>query len=309
MVAFLLSNISKLDYPMSNSQKIWLDGQLLDAAEAKISVFDHGLLYGDGIFEGIRFYSGRVFRLEEHIARLFLSARAILLKMPWSEQEVCDIVCDTIRANGLTDGYVRLVVTRGSGGLGLNPYLCETPSMFCIANTIQLYPEEYYTNGLELITCSTRRPTHATLSPQVKSLNYLNNVMAKIECVKAGVMEGLMLNEAGTVAECTGDTVFIVKNGVVVTPKISDGALDGITRAVIFDLCEQVGLEILEDTLTRYDVYTADECFLTGTAAEVIPVVNVDDRPIGDGVPGPVFHELLAAFRAETQSTGVAIDQ
>lgn len=292
---------------MSDSKKIWLDGELVDESEAKISVFDHGLLYGDGIFEGIRFYNGRVFRLDEHIERLFLSARAILLNMPWSEQEVCDIVCDTIRANGLTDGYVRLVVTRGSGGLGLNPYLCEKPSMFCIAASIQLYPEEYYENGLELITCSTRRPSHATLSPQVKSLNYLNNVMAKVECVKAGVMEGLMLNEAGTVAECTGDTIFIVKNGVIVTPKITDGALDGITRAVIFDLCERLGIDIIEDTITRYDVYTADECFLTGTAAEVIPVVKVDDRPIGEEKPGEVFRQLLAAFREEAASTGTAI--
>ena len=292
---------------MSDPQKIWLDGQLLDANEAKVSVFDHGLLYGDGIFEGIRFYNGRVFRLEEHIERLFLSARAILLKMPWTVAEVCDIVCDTIRANGLTDGYVRLVVTRGSGGLGLNPYLCETPSMFCIAASIQLYPEEHYTKGLDLITCSTRRPSHATLSPQVKSLNYLNNIMAKIECVKAGVMEGLMLNEAGTVAECTGDTVFIVKKGVVYTPRISDGALDGITRAVIFDLCKKLGITIIEDTLSRYDVYTADECFLTGTAAEVIPVVNIDDRPIGDGTPGELFQKLLSAFREEAQTTGTPI--
>ena len=292
---------------MSDSKKIWLDGQLVDEAEAKVSVFDHGLLYGDGIFEGIRFYNGRVFRLEEHIERLFLSARAILLKMPWTEQEVCEIVCDTIRANGLTDGYVRLVVTRGSGGLGLNPYLCEKPSMFCIAASIQLYPEEFYEKGLELITCSTRRPSHATLSPQVKSLNYLNNVMAKVECIKAGVMEGLMLNDAGTVAECTGDTVFIVKNGVIITPKISDGALDGITRGVIFDLCEILDIEIIEDTLTRYDVYTADEVFLTGTAAEVIPVVKVDDRPIDDGEPGEVFKALLVAFREEAASTGFAI--
>ncbi len=292
---------------MTEPRKIWLDGQLVDEAEAKVSVFDHGLLYGDGIFEGIRFYHGRVFRLDEHVERLFLSARAILLQMPWTEQEVCDIVRDTIRANGLTDGYVRLVVTRGSGGLGLNPYLCKKASMFCIAASIQLYPEEYYENGLELITCSTRRPSHATLSPQVKSLNYLNNIMAKIECVQAGVMEGLMLNEAGTVAECTGDTVFIVKKGVIITPKISDGALDGITRGVIFDLCEKLDIDLIEDTITRYDIYTADEVFLTGTAAEVIPVVKVDDRPIGDGVPGEVFKVLLAGFREETATTGSVV--
>lgn len=280
---------------------------MLDESEAKISVFDHGLLYGDGIFEGIRCYDGRVFRLVEHVERLFLSARAILLEMPWTQQEVCDIVCDTIRANGLSDGYIRLVVTRGSGGLGLNPYLCKKPSMFCIAASIQLYPEEYYQKGLELITCSTRRPSHATLSPQVKSLNYLNNIMAKVECIKAGVMEGLMLNDAGTVAECTGDTVFIVKNGVIITPKITDGALDGITRGVIFDLCQRLEIEIIEDTLTRYDVYTADEVFLTGTAAEVIPVVKVDDRPIGGSEPGDIFKQLLGAFREEAGSTGTEI--
>jgi branched-chain amino acid aminotransferase len=292
---------------MSDSQKIWLDGELVDESEAKISVFDHGLLYGDGIFEGIRFYNGRVFRLEEHVERLFMSARAILLQMPWTQQEVCDIVCETISANGLSDGYVRLVVTRGSGGLGLNPYLCKKPSMFCIAASIQLYPEEHYEQGLELITCSTRRPSHATLSPQVKSLNYLNNVMAKVECIKAGVMEGLMLNDAGTVAECTGDTVFIVKNNVIVTPKITDGALDGITRGVIFDLCERLDIEIVEETLTRYDVYTADEVFLTGTAAEVIPVVKLDDRPIGDGKPGETFKRLLEGFREEAANTGTEI--
>ena len=199
------------------------------------------------------------------------------------------------------------MVTRGSGGLGLNPYLCKKPSMFCIAAAIQLYPVEHYEKGLQLVTCSTRRPSHATLSPQVKSLNYLNNVMAKVECIKAGVMEGLMLNDEGTVAECTGDTVFIVKNGVVITPKISDGALDGITRAVIFDLCERMNIDIIEDTITRYDVYTADEVFLTGTAAEVIPVVNIDDREIADAVPGPVYKQLLEWFREEAQNTGTAI--
>ncbi len=292
---------------MSASNKIWLDGELLDEAEAKISVFDHGLLYGDGIFEGIRFYNGRVFRLEEHIERLFMSAKAILLDMPWTRQEVCDIVCETCRANGLTDGYIRLCVTRGTGNLGLNPYLCEKPSMFCIAASIQLYPEDYYENGLDLVTCSTRRPSHATLSPQVKSLNYLNNVMAKIECIRAGVMEGLILNETGTVAECTGDTVFIVKKGTVYTPKITDGALDGITRSVILELCERMDIRLVEDTITRYDVYTADEVFLTGTAAEVIPVVKIDDRQIGDGTPGPVYKRLLEGFRNEAATTGTKI--
>lgn len=283
---------------------IWLDGKLVPEAEAKVSVFDHGLLYGDGIFEGIRFYNGRVFRLEEHTQRLFLSARAILLKMPWTEAEVNQAVCETVRANGLRDGYVRLVVTRGVGGLGLNPYLCKTPSMFIIASTISLYPAEHYENGLELVTCSTRRPTPGALSPQVKSLNYLNNVMAKAEAIKGGAMEGVMLNEQGYVAECTGDNIFLVKRGKVLTPPVSDGALDGITREVIFELCESEGVEIQERSLTRYDIYTADECFLTGTAAEVIPATKLDERVIGEGAVGEVTRKLMAAFRALAGSTG-----
>lgn len=286
------------------SRKIWLDGAIVEEADAKISVFDHGLLYGDGIFEGIRFYNGRVFRLREHIERLFLSAKAILLKTPWSVEEVMEFTCDTIRANGLTDGYIRLVVTRGVGDLGLNPYLCETPSMFIIASGIKLYPQEYYEKGLEVVTCGTRRPTPASLSPQVKSLNYLNNVMAKVEAIKAGGIEGLMLNEQGYVAECTGDNVFIVKKGEVLTPPVSDGSLDGITRGVIFELCEQVGVPIRETSLTRYDLYTAEESFLTGTAAEVIPMVKLDEREIGDGKPGPWTLKLIEAFRTMVRSEG-----
>ena len=286
------------------ARKIWLDGAIVDESEAKVSVFDHGLLYGDGIFEGIRFYKGRVFRLEEHIERLFLSAKAILLKMPWSQEEVIQATLDTIRANGLQDGYVRLVVTRGAGGLGLNPYLCEQPSMFIIASTITLYPEENYTNGLEIVTCATRRPTPASLSPQVKSLNYLNNIMAKVEAIKAGAMEGIMLNEQGYVAECTGDNIFILKKGEVRTPPISDGALDGITREAIFELCGELGIVIREVSLTRYDLYTSDECFLTGTAAEVIPVVKYDEREIGDGKPGVISLRLIGAYRELVTSTG-----
>ena len=283
---------------------IWLDGKLVPEAEAKVSVFDHGLLYGDGIFEGIRFYNGRVFRLEEHTRRLFLSARAILINMPWSEDEINQAVCETIKANGFQDGYVRLVVTRGVGGLGLNPYLCKDPSMFIIASTISLYPEEHYENGLELVTCSTRRPAPGALSPQVKSLNYLNNVMAKAEAIKGGAIEGVMLNEQGYVAECTGDNIFIVKRGKVYTPPVSDGALDGITREVIFELCQSNEVIIEEKTLTRYDIYTADECFLSGTAAEVIPATKLDERPIGSGSPGEVTRKLIAAFRALALSTG-----
>lgn len=288
--------------------KIWLDGNIVDESEAKISVFDHGLLYGDGIFEGIRFYNNRVFRLEEHIERLFDSAKAILLNMPWSLEEVCKATVDTIKANGLKDGYVRLVITRGAGSLGLNPYLCPTPSMFIIASGITLYPDECYTNGLEVVTCSTRRPAPAALSPQVKSLNYLNNVMAKVEAIKAGAQEGLMLNEQGYVAECTGDNVFVIKKGKIVTPPVSDGSLDGITRQVIFELAESLGYSLEEKSLTRYDLYTCDECFLTGTAAEVIPMVKLDNRLIGkEGKPGEITSKMIAAFRDLANSTGTDI--
>lgn len=286
------------------NRKIWLDGDIVDESEAKISVFDHGLLYGDGIFEGIRFYKGRVFRLTEHIERLYLSAKALLLKMPWTLEEVCEATLETIRANGLTDGYIRLVVTRGIGDLGLNPYLCPTPSMFIIASGISLYSAELYEKGLEVVTCSTRRPTPASLSPQVKSLNYLNNVMAKVEALKAGAKEGLMLNEQGYVAECTGDNVFIVKKGEILTPPVSDGSLDGITRQVIFDLCAELEIPIREASMTRYDLYTADESFLTGTAAETIPMVKLDEREIGDGKPGPVSLRIMEAYGKLVRSEG-----
>ena len=289
------------------SRKIWLDGDIVKEAEAKISVFDHGLLYGDGIFEGIRFYEGRVFRLEEHIERLFLSAKALLLKMPWTLEEICEACLSTIRANSLQDGYIRLVVTRGVGDLGLNPYLCPSPSMFIIASGITLYPKELYENGLEVVTCSTRRPTPASLSPQVKSLNYLNNVMAKVEALKAGAKEGLMLNEQGYVAECTGDNVFLVKKGEVLTPPVSDGSLDGITRQVIFDLCEELNIPIRECSMTRYDLYTADESFLTGTAAETIPMVKLDEREIGNGKPGPISLRLIEAYSKKVRSEGTVV--
>nr|MBR9812173.1 branched-chain-amino-acid transaminase [bacterium] len=286
------------------SRNIWLDGKIVDESDAKISVFDHGLLYGDGIFEGIRFYNGRVFRLSEHIERLYLSAKALLLKMPWTLEEVCEATLQTIRANNLNDGYIRLVVTRGIGDLGLNPYLCPNPSMFIIASGITLYPAELYENGLEVVTCSTRRPTPASLSPQVKSLNYLNNVMAKVEALKAGAKEGLMLNEQGYVAECTGDNVFVVKKGEVITPPVSDGSLDGITRQVIFELCSELGIPIREMSMARYDIYTADESFLTGTAAETIPMVKLDEREIGDGKPGPISLRLIEAYRQKVRSEG-----
>ncbi len=286
---------------------IWLDGNLVEESEAKISVFDHGLLYGDGVFEGIRFYKGRVFRLEEHITRLMDSAKAIVLSMPWTHEEICRATCETVAANGLSDGYIRLVVTRGAGELGLNPYLCPKPSMFIIASSIKLYPDEHYRNGLKIITCATRRPTPAALMPQVKSLNYLNNIMAKVEAIQANALEAVMLNEQGYVAECTGDNLFIMKKGEMHTPLISDGALDGITRAVIIELAEKLGVPVIERSLNRYDIFTADECFLTGTAAEVIPVVELDKRTIGDGRPGPFTQQFLGAYQELVNSTGTPV--
>jgi branched-chain amino acid aminotransferase len=288
--------------------KIWLDGELVDESAAKISVFDHGLLYGDGVFEGIRFYNRRVFRLEEHIRRLFDSARAIVLEMPWTQEEVTKFVVETVAANGLDDGYIRLVVTRGSGGLGLNPYLCKRASMFIIASTISLYPQEHYENGLAVITCATRRPAPAALMPQVKSLNYLNNIMAKVEAIQANALEAVMLNEQGYVAECTGDNIFILKDGVLYTPLVSDGALDGVTRRVILELADQLGVPKVEKSLTRYDLYIADEFFLTGTAAEVIPVVTYDRRVIGNGTPGAITKRFIAAFKELAATTGAPID-
>ena len=284
--------------------KIWLDGKIVDESEAKVSVFDHGLLYGDGIFEGIRFYNGRIFRLEEHINRLFDSAKAILLKLPWTQAEICKFTCETVAANGLTDGYIRLVATRGVGKMGLNPFLCETPSMFIIASKIELYPKDAYESGLAIITCATRRPAPGALMPQVKSLNYLNNIMAKVEAIQANALEAVMLNEQGYVAECTGDNLFLIKNGVLLTPLISDGALDGITRAVIVELAEKMGIPFKERSLTRYDIFTADECFLTGTAAEVIPVIALDRRVIGTGKPGPFTARFLTGFSDLTMNTG-----
>ncbi len=287
--------------------KIYLDGQFFDKEHAKVSVFDHGLLYGDGVFEGIRFYQGRVFRLEEHIGRLFDSAKAICLTIPLSAAEMTEAVLETIRQNELQDGYLRLVVTRGVGDLGLNPALCPKATVFIIASKITLYPEEMYRNGLTVVTCATRRIAHGALSPMVKSLNYLNNVLAKIEAQQASAGEGLMLNEQGYVAECTGDNVFTVKNGAIFTPPISSGALAGITRQVVFEIAAELGISITEPEMTRYDIYTADECFLTGTAAEIIPAVRLDSRSIGDGKPGPITQRLITRFRQLTETSGTAI--
>ena len=287
--------------------KIYIDGELLDEADAKISVFDHGLLYGDGVFEGIRMYNGRVFRLEEHVDRLYDSARVILLDIGIDKQAMTDAVLETVRANGLREGYVRLVVTRGVGSLGLNPFQCPKASVIVIAANITLYAPEKYQNGLKVVTCSTRRPTPASLSPAVKSLNYLNNVMAKVEAIHADADEGLMLNEQGYVAECTGDNLFLIRDGCITTPPVSSGSLPGITWKVIFDIAAEKGVPIEEKQMTRYEIYTADEAFLTGTAAEVIPMVSLDRRDIGDGKPGKITGEFIARFREIASSTGAEI--
>jgi branched-chain amino acid aminotransferase len=288
--------------------KIFIDGQFYAKENAKISVFDHGLLYGDGIFEGIRFYNGGVYKLPEHIRRLYDSARAIHLNIGMTPEEMTQATLATIRENDLHDGYIRLLVTRGAGGLGLNPYLCENASVIIIASTIQLYPKEKYDHGLKLASCATRRPAPAALSPSVKSLNYLNNVMAKVECLNAGADEGLMLNEQGYVAECTGDNIFVIRDRVVSTPPISAGALNGITRNAIIGLIrDELKLEVREENLTRYEIFTADECFLTGTAAEVIPGVELDGRDIGDGKPGPVTVKCMKLFKASTISCATPV--
>jgi branched-chain amino acid aminotransferase len=287
--------------------KIYIDGNFHDQAEAKISVFDHGLLYGDGVFEGIRFYNDRVFRLEEHSDRLWDSARAIALDMPMSKSELIAAILETIRQNDLHDGYVRLIVTRGVGSLGLSPDTCRRPSIIIIAATIALYPEELYHKGLTMVTCSTRRTPPAALSPRVKSLNYLSNILGKLEAQNAGAGEGLMLNEQGYVSECTGDNIFIVKKGEISTPHLSSGILAGVTRAVVFELAEKLSIRAVERELIRHDIYTADECFLTGTAAEVIPAVQLDRRLIGHGQPGPITLQLIESFRELTRATGTPI--
>jgi branched-chain amino acid aminotransferase len=291
----------------SSNLLIYLDGKLVPESEAKVSVFDHGLLYGDGCFEGIRIYNGRVFRLTEHLVRLYESARSICLTIPISIEEMEKATVETVAANNLRDGYIRLLITRGVGPLGLNPYQCPKAGIIIIASGITLYAAEKYETGLNLITCATRRPPPAALSPQVKSLNYLNNIMAKIECIQAGCEEGIMLNEQGYVAECTGDNVFILKNGQVYTPTISSGALNGITRMAVIEVMREMGLQVHEITMSRHEIYTADECFLTGTAAEVIPAVQYDRRLIGDGKPGKLTAEIIKRFKMLANSTGTPV--
>ncbi|MGO8690685.1 MAG: branched-chain-amino-acid transaminase [Thermoguttaceae bacterium] len=283
------------------SLKVYIDGKLYEKEDAKISVFDHGLLYGDGVFEGIRSYGGKVFRLQAHLDRLWNSAKAIWLTIPLSKEEMAAAVQQTMAANRVADGYIRVVVTRGSGTLGLDPNRCTHPQVIIITDQITLYADELYRNGLELVTVSTIRNHPAALSPRVKSLNYLNNILAKIEGLQAGCIEALMLNHRGEVAECTGDNIFLVRQGRVLTPPNEAGILEGITRGAVIELAAAAGIPVAEVPLTRHDVYIADECFLTGTAAEVVPVVKVDSRTIGQGTPGPVTRDLSRRFHQLTR--------
>src|SRR5277367_591056 len=287
--------------------KIFIDGKYLNERDAKVSVFDHGLLYGDGVFEGIRAYNGRVFKLKEHIDRLFYSAKAILLEIPMTHVAVMKATIETIRANKLRDCYVRLVVTRGVGNLGLNPRSCKKPTVIIIAGKIQVYPPELYAKGMDIVTVPTTRNLHSALNPAIKSLNYLNNILAKIEANNAGVEEAVMLNSEGFVAECTADNLFIIKNGSLQTPPLSAGALYGITRATVMELAARDGMSVSEPNLTRYDLFNADECFLTGTGAELIPVVKIDGRVIGGGKPGALTRKLTEDYHALTKVSGEPI--
>ncbi|MGW8257051.1 MAG: branched-chain-amino-acid transaminase [Thermoguttaceae bacterium] len=284
-----------------NPLKIYISGTFYDKEDAKISVYDHGLLYGDGVFEGIRSYGGKAFRLEEHLDRLWNSAKAIVLEIPMSKAEMTKTIEQALEINQIKDGYIRVLVTRGEGSLGLDPNRCHDPRVVVIADHIALYPPEFYEKGLEIVTVSTVRNHHAALSPRIKSLNYLNNILAKIEGLQAGCNEALMLNCRGEVAECTGDNIFLVRAGRLLTPTIDAGILEGITREAVIELAAQAGIEVRETTLTKHDVYIADECFLTGSAAEVVPVVRVDSRPIGDGTPGPITRDLIKRFHKLTR--------
>lgn len=282
--------------------KVWINGKLFDKADAKISVFDHGLLYGDGVFEGIRVYGGKVFRLREHIDRLYESARHIALELPFGRDKMTQAVLDTVKANAKQDGYIRLVVTRGAGSLGLDPNRCSDPQIIVIVDDISLYPAEFYEKGLEVITASIIRNHPNALNARIKSLNYLNNILAKIEAVRAGCQEAIMLNHLGEVAECTGDNLFLVKQGVLRTPHLAAGILEGVTRNAVLELARAAEIPVQEMALTRHDVYSADECFLTGTAAEVVPVAKCDGRLIGNGKPGPITRQLHERFHQLVRS-------
>jgi branched-chain amino acid aminotransferase len=278
--------------------KVYISGQFYDKSEAKISVYDHGLLYGDGVFEGIRSYGGKIFRLRQHLQRLYDSAKAIRLEIPMSQEQLAQAIRQTLDLNGLKDAYIRVVVTRGAGSLGLDPRKTSDPQVIIITDHIQLYPPELYENGLEIVTVATIRNHPNAVNPRIKSLNYLNNILAKLEAIQSGCLEALMLNHKGEVAECTGDNIFVVTRGVVRTPPLDAGILEGITRNAVLELAQRAGIPTSEESLTRHDVYTADECFLTGTAAEIIPVVKCDGRVIGNGKPGPITRQLRERFFA-----------
>ncbi len=294
------------------SPKVWIDGKITDPRDAKVCVYDHGFLYGDGVFEGIRVYGGKIFECAAHVDRLFQSAKAIRMTIPISPQQVCDAMEETIKASGYKDAYIRLIVSRGVGALGLSPAKCERPSVICIIDTITMYPPEMYEHGMAVITSSVIRNHPNALSPRIKSLNYLNNILAKIEANDAGVPEAIMLNGEGNVAECTADNIFIVRSGYAVpgggmqvqTPRTSDGILEGVTRGVVIELCASLGITLVEKSLQRHDLYVADECFLTGTAAEAIPVTKIDGRAIGDGKVGPVTKKIIDAFKRKIRSEG-----
>ena len=287
--------------------KIYMNGKMVPEKEAKVSVFDHGLLYGDGVFEGIRAYNNRVFMLDEHVERLYRSAQAIAMKIPMTKAQMAKAVAATCKANGLKDGYIRLVVTRGVGSLGLNPFTCETPQVIIIAAGIQLYPKKLYDTGLAIITVGTMRNQTEAINPRIKSLNYLNNILAKIEAINAGVLECIMLNPQGYVAEASGDNIFVVDGKTIRTPPPWCGSLEGITRQVVMDLAPKHGYKVKEEVLTRYDLYNADEVFLTGSAAEIISVVNVDRRTVGSGKPGPITRDLGHRFHEFAQNNGTPI--
>ena len=286
--------------------KVYINGQFYSKDEAKISVFDHGLLYGDGVFEGIRVYENKVFKLKEHIDRLYESAQTIMLSIPVTMVDLIEATLESVRQNAHEDAYIRLVVTRGIGSLGLDPNKCASPQIIIIVDKITLYSDDTYRDGMEIVTVATRRNLPEAVNPRIKSLNYLNNILAKIEAINAGYQEAIMLNQQGYVAECTGDNIFIVKNGELITPSLENGFLDGITRRSVMDLALNRKVPVRELTMTRYDIYTADECFLTGTAAEIVPVVKIDHRTIGEGKPGPVTRSLTKAFRKITDKEGLS---
>lgn len=283
------------------SPRIYINGKFFDKADAKISVYDHGLLYGDGVFEGIRVYEGNVFRLRQHVVRIFESARAINLEIPMTQTQFAEAIRATVKENNKRDGYIRPIVTRGAGTLGLDPRKTSDPQVIIIVDDIALYPPELYENGLDIVTVATIRNHPAALNPRIKSLNYLNNILAKIEGIQAGCLEALMLNHKGEIAECTGDNIFLIKNRVLFTPSIDSGILEGITRDAVIEIAKKAGIEVREQALTRHDVFVCDECFLTGTAAEVIPVVKCDSRVIGNGKPGPITKQLRDLYQKLTR--------